>query len=53
MFLQNVDGVLYFYANDGAYGYEPWRSDGTPNGTYMIKDINPGTNSSIAILLIS
>jgi ELWxxDGT repeat protein len=45
--LQNVGGTLYFYANDGAHGIEPWRSDGTSAGTFMIKDINYGTNSSL------
>jgi len=39
--MENVDGVLYFMANDGTYGYELWRSDGTPSGTSMVKDIRP------------
>lgn len=30
------------------YGYEPWISDGTAAGTKMIKDINPGQNSSLS-----
>jgi ELWxxDGT repeat protein len=44
-----VGNTLYFTANDGAHGYELWKSDGTPGGTVMIKDINPGgffSNSS-------
>ncbi|GEM_PF-2042885 len=36
-----VEGILYFVANDGVHGYELWRSDGTENGTFMVKDINP------------
>ncbi|MFZ9931086.1 MAG: ELWxxDGT repeat protein, partial [Ilumatobacteraceae bacterium] len=37
---------LYFRAEDGTNGYELWVTDGTPNGTIMLKDIYPGTNSS-------
>jgi ELWxxDGT repeat protein len=37
-----VDGVLYFYADDGVHGKELWRSDGSANGTTMVKDICPG-----------
>lgn len=32
---------LFFFANDGAHGYEPWVSDGTDAGTYQLADINP------------
>jgi ELWxxDGT repeat protein len=27
-------------------GYEPWVTDGTPSGTHILKDINPGIASS-------
>src|SRR5688572_28595111 len=37
-----VAGVLYFGAEDGIHGQELWRSDGTPAGTRMVKDICPG-----------
>jgi len=45
------DGKLYFFALDGSegftvYGKEPWVSDGTSAGTFMLKDINPGFNGS-------
>jgi len=37
----NINGTLYFAANDGANGIELWKSDGTDTGTVMVKDINP------------
>ena len=40
--LTNVNGTLYFAANDGAHGEELWKSDGTAAGTVMVKDIDPG-----------
>jgi ELWxxDGT repeat protein len=43
--LTNVNGVLYFTANDGTHGTELWKSDGTAAGTAMVKDIYPGSGS--------
>ena len=40
--LTNVNGTLFFTANDGTHGYELWKSDGTAAGTVLVKDINPG-----------
>ena len=37
--LTNVNGTLFFTANDGVHGVELWKSDGTANGTVMVKDI--------------
>lgn len=34
-----MGGILYFAADDGIHGWEPWRSDGTVAGTYMVKDV--------------
>jgi ELWxxDGT repeat protein len=42
----NLNGIIYFRANDGINGIELWRSDGTVSGTYLVKDINPGNSGS-------
>ena len=39
-------GHLFFFANDGVHGYELWSSDGTPSGTALLADINPGLSGS-------
>jgi ELWxxDGT repeat protein len=36
-----VGAILYFRASDDVTGAELWRSDGTADGTFMLKDINP------------
>ncbi|WP_333819475.1 ELWxxDGT repeat protein [Ohtaekwangia sp.] len=46
--LVNVNGTLFFLANDGTTGTELWKSDGTEAGTVLVKDIQPG-NSSLGI----
>ena len=37
---------VFFKAYSIEYGNEPWVSDGTPEGTYMIKDLSPGLNAN-------
>ncbi|MBA4106989.1 MAG: hypothetical protein C0485_14670 [Pirellula sp.] len=46
VFLTNVDGLLYFVANDGTSGFELWKSDGTAAGTVLVRDLTPGAGSS-------
>lgn len=41
-----VGNTLYFLAADGLHGFELWKSDGTANGTMMVKDINSGIGDS-------
>jgi len=41
------NGVLFTFASDGVHGLEPWRSDGTAAGTYMVADLYPGQDGSI------
>ena len=38
---------MYFNANDENHGRELWRSDGTPAGTLMVKDVSPGPANSL------
>jgi hypothetical protein len=40
-----VGNTLYFPGTTSANGQELWRTDGTPDGTFMVKDINPGSSS--------
>ena len=41
--LTNVNGTLFFSADDGTNGSELWKSDGTAAGTVLVKDIRPGS----------
>lgn len=48
----NIDSMtpvgdrLFFFADDGWHGREVWTSDGTAAGTYLVKDIWPGSDGS-------
>jgi ELWxxDGT repeat protein len=44
--LRAVGNTLYFTANDGIHGAELWKTDGTAEGTVLVKDIRPGTGGS-------
>lgn len=40
------NGKVYFGANDSTHGFELWVTDGTKQGTYLLKDINKGKDES-------
>jgi ELWxxDGT repeat protein len=40
--MANVNGTLFFDAKNVANGFELFRSDGTPGGTFLVADLNPG-----------
>lgn len=39
-------GVQYFVGQEESTGYELWKTDGTAKGTALVKDIEPGPESS-------
>lgn len=42
--LLSIKDRLFFQADDGIHGNELWTSDGTRDGTYLVKDIHPTGN---------
>ncbi len=42
----NVNGTLYFRADDGRTGSEVWRSNGTIEGTVVLPEVNPGAGGA-------
>lgn len=38
--------ILFFAGYDATNGVELWKTDGTPAGTVIVKDINPGSSGS-------
>lgn len=41
-----IGNYFFFYGYTDSFGYELWKSDGTEQGTQMVKDIYPGYTSS-------
>src|SRR4051812_43612539 len=47
--LTPVSNVLFFAGTNQESGQELWRSDGTADGTYLVKDIRPMSWCALAI----
>lgn len=45
--LLSLGNMLFFAATDGTTGFEPMVSDGTEGGTFQLRDLWPGSNSSM------
>ncbi|HEY8514664.1 MAG TPA: ELWxxDGT repeat protein [Candidatus Binatia bacterium] len=48
-YLTPVGDVVYFVADDASTGRELWRSDGTPEGTFRVRDIRPGQLGALPV----
>lgn len=44
--MTNVDGTLFFSANDGVNGRQLWKSDGSEAGTQLVELIGSGANNT-------
>jgi ELWxxDGT repeat protein len=42
----DVNGTIFFIANDGINGQELWKTDGSSGGTVLVKDIYQGPNGT-------
>ncbi|MDG1549102.1 MAG: hypothetical protein P8Q94_03520, partial [Candidatus Poseidoniaceae archaeon] len=45
--LELFNDELYFSRSANGKGYELWKTDGTPSGTVMVKDVYTGSNSAL------
>ncbi|AFY48678.1 Ca2+-binding protein, RTX toxin [Nostoc sp. PCC 7524] len=44
--LMNVNGTLYFIADDGTHGKELWKINNSTGNAVLVQDINPGSGSA-------
>ena len=46
----DFNNLHFFIGNDSVTGNEPWITDGTTSGTFLLSDINPGIDFSNVII---
>ena len=49
----DIGGIVFFNSFDPAHGEEIWRTDGTEEGTWLVKDLLPGRIGSDPILSVA
>jgi ELWxxDGT repeat protein len=52
-FITSINSILYFNGTSSGSDQELWRSDGTAQGTYRLKDINTGLPASYPQFLMA
>jgi ELWxxDGT repeat protein len=48
-FVPGADGTVFFDARTSRWNFEPWMSDGTEEGTTLVKEINSGEYGSYGL----
>jgi ELWxxDGT repeat protein len=46
-----INNSAFFVADDGTHGAELWVTNGSPTGTFLVRDIDPGATGSVPFFL--